>query len=85
MKRRNGGEEEQDVEMNGWSAYANSDLSPAPTPSGARMRASRPKSAKQTKNGPQTPGPSGMGRAYDPAAGLCRACDARVVVTDVLQ
>lgn len=63
MKRRNASEEEHDVEMNGWNGYVNSDLSPAPTPSGPRMRASRPKTVKQTKNGPQTPGPSGIGRA----------------------
>ena len=62
MKRRNAGEEEQDVEMNGWNGYGNSDLSPAPTASGPRMRASRPKTVKQTKNGPLTPGPSGNGR-----------------------
>ncbi|KAG0561757.1 hypothetical protein KC19_9G089300 [Ceratodon purpureus] len=61
MKRRNAGEEEQDVEMNGWNGYGNSDLSPAPTASGPRMRASRPKTVKQTKNGPLTPGPSGNG------------------------
>ena len=71
MKRRNAGEEEQDVEMNGWNGQANSDLSPAPTPPVPRMRASRPKSVKQTKNGPLTPGPSGIGRASSPAAESC--------------
>jgi transcription factor E2F3 len=64
MKRRNACEEEQDGEMNGWNGYVNSELSPAPTPSGPRMRGSRPKNVKQTKNGPQTPGPSGIGKAW---------------------
>lgn len=76
MKRRNESEEEHDVEMNGWNGYVNSDLSPAPTASGPRMRASRPKTAKQTKNGPQTPGPSGIGRtrSYRAALQYCGAC-----------
>ncbi|XP_024387489.1 transcription factor E2FA isoform X2 [Physcomitrium patens] len=60
MKRRNECEEHH-VEMNGWNGYTNSDLSPAPTPTGPRGRGSRAKTVKQTKNGPQTPGPSGIG------------------------
>lgn len=67
MKRRNECEEHH-VEMNGWNGYTNSDLSPAPTPTGPRGRGSRAKTVKQTKNGPQTPGPSGIGRTQ-----RCRA------------
>lgn len=69
MKRRNDAEDRRDVEMNGCNGYANSDPSPAPTPSVPRMRPSRPKTVKQTKNNcPLTPGPSGIGRAL-----FCRA------------
>lgn len=62
MKRRNKSEERHEVEMNGWNEYVNSDLSPAPTPSGPRARVSRPKAGKQAKNCPLTPRPLGAGR-----------------------
>ncbi|XP_024381634.1 transcription factor E2FA isoform X2 [Physcomitrium patens] len=61
MKRRNKSEERHEVEMNGWNEYVNSDLSPAPTPSGPRARVSRPKAGKQAKNCPLTPRPLGAG------------------------
>ena len=66
MKRRNaaGEEEQQGGEMNGWTGYPNSDLSPGPTPPVPRMRASRPKTVKQSKNGPLTPGPAGTGMPF---------------------
>lgn len=69
MKRRNESEEDHDVEMNGWNGngIASSDPSPVVTPSGPARRASRPKAGKQSKNGPQTPGPSGHGGPLHPS------------------